>query len=285
MAYTACFAAKDCGRNRIHIYQKDDLAVTRRHGEMRWATRINDALDDDRFGLNFQRITSIGRDGDTGDHYELLIRMRDELGNVVMPSQFLPAAERYNLSEKIDIWVIGNALAWVGNHPDLVDPLHLCGINLSSQSLGNKAILQFILEQINEGAIPPENLCSEVTETAAISDLAQATSFITLLKDCGCMFALDDFGSGVSSFSYLKKLPVDFPKIDGSFVRDICTNSINLAMVRSINDIGHVMGKKTIAEFVEDRGVLEVLRTIGVDYAQGFEIGKPTPLTQFFAIV
>jgi len=285
MADAACFAAKDSGRNRIHAYQKDDLAVTRRHGEMRWATRINDALVEDRFELNFQRITSIGRDGDTGDHYELLIRMRDELGSIVMPSQFLPAAERYNLSDKVDRWMIGNALAWLREHPELVAQLHLCAINLSGQSLGNKAILQFILEQINEGGIPPEKLCFEVTETAAISDLAQATNFITLLKDCGCMFALDDFGSGFSSFSYLKKLPVDFLKIDGSFVRDICTNSIDLAMVRSINDIGHVMGKKTIAEFVEDRGVLEVLRDIGVDYAQGFEIGRPTPLAQFFSIV
>ncbi len=285
MADTARFGAKDSGRNRIHTYQKDDLAVTRRHGEMRWATRINDTLDDGRFELNFQRITSIGRDGDTGDHCELLIRMRDELGNVVMPSQFLPAAERYNLSDKIDRWVVGNALAWLRNHPDLVDQLHLCGINLSAQSLGNKAILQFILEQINEGAIPPEKLCFDVTETVALSDLARVTNFITLLKDCGCVFALDDFGSGFSSFSYLKKLPLDFLKIDGSFLRAICTNSIDLAMVRSINDIAHVTGKKTIAEFVEDRGVLEVLRTIGVDYAQGFEIGKPTPLTQFFAIV
>ncbi|MDA0824306.1 MAG: EAL domain-containing protein, partial [Proteobacteria bacterium] len=285
MAGTACFAAKDSGRNRIHSYQKDDLAVTRRHGEMRWATRINDALFDDRFELNFQRITSINSEFNCGDHYELLIRMRDELGNVVMPSEFLPAAERYNLSEKVDRWVIGHALDWLRDHPVLVDQLHLCGINLSGQSMGNEAILRFILDQVDEGSIPAEKLCFEVTETAAISDLAQATNFITLLKDRGCMFALDDFGSGFSSFSYLKKLPVDFLKIDGSFVRDICTNSIDLAMVRSINDIGHVMGKKTIAEFVEDRGVLDVLRDIGVDYAQGFEIGRPTPITQFFSIV
>ncbi|MFT4584211.1 MAG: diguanylate cyclase (GGDEF)-like protein/PAS domain S-box-containing protein [Gammaproteobacteria bacterium] len=285
MAGTACFAAKDSGRNRIHSYQKDDLAVTRRHGEMRWATRINDALFDDRFELNFQRITSINSDLNCGDHYELLIRMRDELGNIVMPSEFLPAAERYNLSEKVDRWVIGHALDWLRDHPVLVEQLHLCGINLSGQSMGNEGILRFILNQIDEGSIPAEKLCFEVTETAAISDLAQATNFITLLKDRGCMFALDDFGSGFSSFSYLKKLPVDFLKIDGSFVRDICTNSIDLAMVRSINDIGHVMGKKTIAEFVEDRGVLDVLRDIGVDYAQGYEIGRPTPITQFFSIV
>ncbi len=285
MADTACFAAKDSGRNRIHCYQKDNLTVTRHHGEMRWATRINDALSEDRFELNFQRITQIGESTDHGDHYELLIRMRDELGKVVMPSEFLPAAERYNLSDKVDRWVIENALNWLRDHPDMVEQLHLCGINLSGQSLGNEAILRFIVEQIDEGSIPAQKLCFEVTETAAIADLEQATHFITLLKDRGCMFALDDFGSGFSSFAYLKKLPVDFLKIDGSFVRDICTDSIDLAMVRSINEIGHVMGKKTIAEFVEDRGVLDVLRAVGVDYAQGFEIGRPTPIDQFFSIV
>lgn len=285
MADTACFAAKESGRNRIHCYQKDNLTVTRHHGEMRWATRINDALADDRFELNFQRISQIGEATDHGDHYELLIRMRDELGNIVMPSEFLPAAERYNLSDKVDKWVIGNALAWLRNHPEMVQDLHLCGINLSGQSLGNEGILRFIVEQIDEGSIPAEKLCFEVTETSAIADIEQATNFITLLKDRGCMFALDDFGSGFSSFAYLKKFPVDFLKIDGSFVRDICTDSTDLAMVRSINEIGHVMGKKTIAEFVEDRGVLDVLRTVGVDYAQGFEIGRPTPLGEFFSIV
>lgn len=284
MADTACFAAKDSGRNRIHCYQKDNLAVTRRHGEMRWATRINDALTEDRFELNFQHIQPIGDEVDAGDHYELLIRMRDEFGNIVMPSEFLPAAERYNLSDRIDRWVIAHALSWLRDHPALVDQLHLCSINLSGQSMGNETILRFILEQIDDGSVPAEKLCFEVTETAAISDLVQAKHFISLLKDRGCMFALDDFGSGFSSFSYLKKLPVDFLKIDGSFVRDICTDSIDLAMVRSINEIGHVMGKKTIAEFVEDRSVLEVLRSLGVDYAQGFEIGRPMPIEQFMSL-
>ena len=284
MADTACFAAKDSGRNRIHCYQKDNRTVTRHRGETRWATRINDALSDDRFELNFQRISQIGEATDHGDHFELLIRMRDEMGNVVMPSEFLPAAERYNLSDKVDRWVIGHALDWLRDHPEMIQQLHLCGINLSGQSLGKESILRFIIEQIDEGGVPAQKLCFEVTETAAISDLEQATNFITLLKDRGCMFALDDFGSGFSSFAYLKKLPVDFLKIDGSFVRDICTDSIDLAMVRSINDIGHVMGKKTIAEFVEDSDVLEVLRSVGVDYAQGFEIGRPMPIDQFISI-
>ena len=284
MADAACFAAKDSGRNRVHCYQKDNVAVTRHHGEMRWASRINDALEEERFELNFQRITPIREDTEVGDHYELLLRMRDELGRVILPSEFLPAAERYNLADKVDRWVVEHAFRWLREHPDFVSHLYLCGINLSGQTLGNEEILKFILSQFDSGSIPADRLCFEVTETAAVSDLVQATHFISTLKEHGCRFALDDFGSGFSSFAYLKKLPVDFLKIDGSFVRDICSNSIDLAMVQSINEIGHVMGKKTIAEFVEDRDVLETLRFVGVDYAQGFEIGRPMPIADFFSI-
>lgn len=281
MADTACFAAKDSGRNRVHVYEKDHPAVSRHQGEMRWATRINDALADDRFELNFQRIRPVGDACAQGDHYELLLRMRDELGNIVMPAEFLPAAERYDLSPKVDRWVIGAALDWLRRNPALAARLHLCAINLSGQSLSNEDVVCFILEQLDKTGIPGGKLCFEVTETAAVSDLVQANHFITLLKDRGCKFALDDFGSGFSSFSYLKKLPVDFLKIDGSFVRDIATDSVDLAMVRSINEIGHMMGKHTIAEFVEDRKVLDILKRVGVDYAQGYEIGRPEPLDQF----
>ena len=280
MADTACFAAKDSGRNRVHVYEKDHPAVSRHQGEMRWATRINDALVDNRFELNFQRIRPVADSGATGDHYELLLRMRDEVGNIVMPAEFLPAAERYDLSPKIDRWVVGAALDWLQRNPALADRLHLCGINLSGQSLSNEDVVCFILERLTESGIPGEKLCFEVTETAAVSDLVQANHFIALLKDRGCKFALDDFGSGFSSFAYLKKLPVDFLKIDGSFVRDIATDTIDLAMVRSINEIGHMMGKHTIAEFVEDRNVLDILKRIGVDYAQGYEIGRPQPLNE-----
>lgn len=281
MADTACFAAKDSGRNRVHVYEKDHPAVSRHQGEMRWATRINDALADNRFELNFQRIRPVGDNCARGDHYELLLRMRDELGNIIMPAEFLPAAERYDLSPKIDRWVIGAALDWLRCNPALAARLHLCGINLSGQSLSNEDVVCFILEQLEDTRIPGEKLCFEVTETAAVSDLVQANHFITLLKDRGCKFALDDFGSGFSSFAYLKKLPVDFLKIDGSFVRDIASDSIDLAMVRSINEIGHMMGKHTIAEFVEDRRVLDILKRVGVDFAQGYEIGRPEPLNNF----
>ena len=283
MADTACYAAKGSGRNRIHVYQADDEAVAMMQGEMRWATRINDALIDERFELNFQPISPVGPSRPCGDHYELLIRMRDESGNIVMPMEFLPAAERYLLSDKIDRWVIGNALNWLRSNPSILRRLYLCDINLSGQSMGNEGMLKFILEELDEGTVPPEKLCFEITETAAIADLLQASRFISLLKERGCMFALDDFGSGFSSLAYLKSLPVDFLKIDGSFVRDMVSDSIDLAIVRSINEIAHIMGKKTIAEFVDGQGILEALEVLGVDYAQGFGIGRPAPLSQMRA--
>jgi diguanylate cyclase (GGDEF)-like protein/PAS domain S-box-containing protein len=282
MADTACYAAKDAGRNRVHAYVADDASVVSRHGQMRWVTRINDALRDDRFELSLQQITPVSGAHD-GDHYELLIRMRDERGHIVMPGEFFPAAERYNLADKLDRWVIKSALAWLAEQRHLLESLYLCSINLSGQSINNEEVLSFILREIDASGIPPSKLCFEVTETVAIADLMQATRFISLLKEKGCMFALDDFGSGFSSFSYLKALPVDFVKIDGSFVRDIAVDSIDRAMVRSINEIGHVMGKKTIAEFVEDGAILEILRSLGVDYAQGYGIGRPIPLDQFLA--
>jgi len=282
MADTACYAAKDAGRNRSHVYCMEDTKVVTRHGQMRWATRINDALRDNRFELSMQLITPINPSEAQGDHYELLIRMRDERGNLVMPGEFLPAAERYNLAAKIDRWVIQHAMNWLRTHPHILERLYLCGINLSGQSFGDDSMLCFIMAELDkEGPALASKLCFEVTETAAISDIVNASRFINSLKTRGCRFALDDFGSGFASFAYLKNLPVDFVKIDGSFVREITRDSIDLAMVRSINEIGHVMGKKTIAEFVEDRNILDVLRTMGVDYAQGYEIGRPHPITEF----
>jgi diguanylate cyclase (GGDEF)-like protein/PAS domain S-box-containing protein len=282
MADTACYAAKDAGRNRSHIYHADDDRVVAKHGQMRWATRINDALRDDRFELSMQPITPIADTENDGDHYELLIRMRDEQGNLVLPGEFLPAAERYSLANKIDHWVIEHALQWLSDHPHIFERLYLCGINLSGQSFGDERVLNFILKQLDlHSPRLAGKLCFEVTETAAVADIVQAKRFIGALKERGCQFALDDFGSGFSSFTYLKNLPVDFLKIDGSFVREIANDSIDLEMVRSINEIGHVMGKKTIAEFVEDQAILGVLRTLGVDYAQGYEIGRPHPIKEF----
>ena len=281
MADTACYAAKDSGRNRIHTYQPDSLPVVTRHGEMRWAARINTALIEDRFALWFQPISPLVDDRTMGLHYEILVRMIDEDGGTVMPSQFLPAAERYNLADRLDRWVIGHLFDWLSERPDEVAGMDLCSINLSGQSIGEEELLRFILDQFGRGVIAPEKVCFEITETAAIADLIQATRFIQQLKEHGCRFALDDFGSGFSSLAYLKQLPVDYLKIDGSFVRDMVSDPMDCAMVRSINDIGHVMGKQTIAEFVEDDETLALLRELGVDFAQGYRLGRPQPLSAF----
>lgn len=284
MADTACYAAKESGRNRIHTYQADNVPVVARHGEMRWAARINQALDEDRFDLRFQVISPLSAGAHAGNHYEILVRMRDEVGEIIMPGEFLPAAERYNLAERLDRWVIAKLFDWFHNNPGDMHEMGLCCINLSGQSIGNENTLRYIFEQFSNSHIPPQKICFEITETAAINDLAQATHFIQKLKNHGCQFALDDFGTGFSSLAYLKQLPVDYLKIDGSFVRDMVTDSIDFAMVRSINDIGHVMGKQTIAEFVEDDSTLEMLKTVGVDFAQGYQISRPAPLHELTLI-
>jgi EAL domain-containing protein (putative c-di-GMP-specific phosphodiesterase class I) len=215
-----------------------------------------------------------------GEHYELLVRMQDDNDRIVAPGAFLPAAERYNLSTNLDRWVITAAFQWLTDHPQHLKCLLLCAINLSGSSLGDKEFLEFIIQQFEEQNLPPEKICFEVTETAAIANLTHATHFIKALKALGCRFALDDFGSGLSSFAYLKNLPVDFLKIDGMFVKDIVEDPIDFAMVKSINDMAHVMGKQTIAEFVENDAILEKLQEIGVDYAQGYGIGRPRPLEE-----
>jgi len=277
MADAACFTAKEGGRNRVHVYADDDFSLLARVGEMHWVPRLKDALQGNRFHLTRQPIADL-RGGDAGEHYELLLRLTDENGVAVPPSEFIAAAERYRLAGDIDRWVVRNALEWLSRDRAALDRLHLCDINLSGQSLSDSALLAYILEQLERSGIPPEKLCFEVTETAAINDFENAQSFISALRQRGCRFALDDFGSGLSSFAYLKNLPVDYLKIDGVFVKDIATSSLDLALVRSINEIGHVLGKQTIAEFVEDRRILEQLRGLGVDYAQGYGIGRPTAL-------
>ena len=213
-----------------------------------------------------------------GEHFELLLRLIDEDGDVVPPGAFLPAAERYGLSTSLDRWVVGTAFSWLSRNPSLLDRLHLCCINLSGTSLADEEFLAFVQEQLEQSQIPPQKICFEVTETAAIANLSRAMTFMGALKAQGCQFALDDFGSGLSSFAYLKTLPVGYLKIDGAFVKDIVDDEVDLALVRSINDVGKVMGKATIAEFVENDAILEKLRGIGVDYAQGYSIGRPAPI-------
>ena len=272
-ADAACYMAKDLGRNRIHIYHPEDIELARRQGEMQWVSHINQALDENRFCLYAQAIEPLGDNKDR--HFEFLLRMLDENGKIVPPGAFLPAAERYDLINKLDAWVVENAFSLIAAHADYFAQVNFVSINLSGKSITNPEFLEFIISQLRRNGIAAQKICFEVTETVAISNLTAASTFISILKDIGCHFALDDFGSGLSSFGYLKSLPVDYLKIDGMFVKDIVDDPIDRAMVKSINDIGHVMGMKTIAEFVENDAVKDQLAEIGVDYAQGYGIGKP----------
>lgn len=278
-ADAACYAAKEKGRNRVHVYSPDDEELATRQGEMQWVEKIRQGLDQGRFVLYGQPIVPL-QDIDEGLHFEALLRYRDDRGNIIPPGAFLPAAERYNLASELDRWIISNLLEWLANNPVFLSTLSLCSVNLSGLSLSDETMLKFISAQFQKWSVPTHKVCFEITETAAISNLSHATHFINQLKEQGCLFSLDDFGSGLSSFAYLKHLPVDYLKIDGLFVKDILIDEVDLAMVRSINEVGHVMNKKTIAEFVENEAIFKLLKNLGIDYAQGYGIGKPLPLEQ-----
>ncbi|MFW5443527.1 MAG: EAL domain-containing protein [Methylococcaceae bacterium] len=278
-ADAACYAAKDKGRNRVHVFRPDDEELASRQGEMQWVEKIQQGIDKNRFVLYGQLIVPISGEQE-GLHFETLIRYQDEQGHTIPPGAFLPAAERYNMAPALDRWVISHIFEWISKHDSLLEKLALCSINLSGLSLSDESMLGFITETINRYSIPTEKICFEITETAAIGSLSNATKFINHLRNEGCSFSLDDFGSGLSSFAYLKNLPVDYLKIDGLFVKDILEDKVDLAMVKSINEVGHVMGKKTIAEFVENKQIFMLLKELGVDYAQGYEIAKPVPLDE-----
>lgn len=280
-ADAACYMAKDKGRNRIHVYRAEDTEIAERYGVMQWVARINRALEENRFCLYAQIITPLNSSAES--HYELLVRMIDEKGEIILPGAFLPAAERYNLTSQLDRWVIGSAFSLLVKNPVFLNKINFCSINLSGASLTDPGVLNFIIMQLNESGIDGHKICFEITETAAISNLDIATKFISTLKDYGCQFALDDFGSGLSSFGYLKNMKVDYLKIDGMFIKDIVVDPIDYAMVKSINEIGHVMGMQTIAEFVEDDEIKGMLKGIGVDYAQGYGVGKPCPFNELLA--
>ena len=284
-ADAACYVAKDSGRNRIHVYEKDDADLAKRHGEMQWVSVISSALDADRFSLHFQPIVA-ATDSEAQNrciHFEVLLRLQDESGNNLPPGAFIPAAERYSLMQQVDSWVVNTFFKWFARHRDEVRDIETCAINLSGQSLNDEQFLQMVCTKLNEWKIAGSKICFEITETAAVANLNQATRFIKTLKAKGCRFALDDFGSGMSSFAYLKNLPVDFLKIDGHFVRDIVEDEIDFAMVKAVNQVGQVMGIKTIAEFVENDAILGRLRNIGVDYVQGYGIAEPRPLDELLA--
>ena len=276
IADSACAAAKEAGRNRIYTYQENDIDMMRRRREIQWAARINNALEEGRFELFRQTILPLNKDEhEHGEHYELLLRMRDEQGLLISPELFITAAERYGIMPSIDRWVFENALAWLVSEADERDRLAMCSINLSGQSFTDDKFLPFVIDQLRHSGIDASKVCFEITETAAIASYAQASRFINALKELGCMFALDDFGTGLSSFGYLKHFPVDFLKIDGSFVKEMLHDPIDREMVRSINEIGHLTGKQTIAEFAENNEIITMLKGMGVDYAQGYGVSEP----------
>lgn len=277
-ADAACYMAKEQGRNRIHTYREDDESLVRREGEMQWVNVLKRALSQDDFTLYAQVIEATCSDKKKIS-YEVLVRLISEDGKLVPPGSFLPAAERYNLSASLDRWVVEHTLIWLEANLSELGHVHHFSINLSGQSLGDDAFLSFLQKRLQESIVPASIICFEITETAAIANLTKAGQFIRQLREYGCRFSLDDFGSGLSSFAYLKNLPVDHLKIDGMFVKDIIDDPIDEAMVKSINDIGHVMKMETIAEFVENDAIRERLQAIGVDYVQGYGVGMPQPLS------
>lgn len=275
-ADSACYAAKDNGRNRIHIAKDDDAVIRLQHEQMQWVGRIEKALEEDRLCLFVQPIVDLS-DPAVVQHYEVLLRMRSPSNEPILPMAFIPAAERYGKMVDLDRWVIEKLFSGfydLRRHQNI-----RLNLNLSGMSLNDEAIPGFIQECFERFHVPYEAITFEVTETAAIANIRRAQEFIEYFRSLGCRFALDDFGCGLSSFAYLQNLPVDYLKIDGSFVMDVDTNEVNRAMVDAINKIGHVMGIKTVCEFVENEAVMQTLRELGIDYVQGFHLGKPIPLT------
>ena len=282
VADAACYKAKEEGRNCIiemdisNVQHPPDIP----QHHIQWVNRLNTALNNDQFFLYQQKIVPTNPGAGEFLHYEVLLRIKDEHGRLISPGAFLPPAERYGLIHRIDHWVIKNTLKWLHEHPNVLAKTKLCSINLSGVSLSDENLSSYVTRHLKQYAIDCNKICFEITESSAIQNLALAFEFIQNMHELGCSFSLDDFGTGMSSFSYLKQLPVNHLKIDGSFIRHIDTDPIDLAMTRSINEIGHVMGMSTMAEFVESEEIFQLLRQLGVDYAQGYHIAKPAPLNE-----
>ncbi|HVW70620.1 MAG TPA: EAL domain-containing protein [Steroidobacteraceae bacterium] len=272
----ACYAAKNEGRNRIHVYEADGGSL---HREMHWVSRVTRAVEEGRLELYFQPIVRIDR-RDAGAFHELLVRLRDDDGRIVPPSEFIPAAERYNVMSVIDRWVVARAIELLKRRHEAGGALPLLAVNLSGTSLNEKTFADFVLQTVGTEPAVTGALCFEITETAAVASLSNVAFFMRELKTRGCKFALDDFGTGLSSFMYLKTLPVDYLKIDGQFITQIATDAVDRSMVEAISKVGRALGIATVAEWVESEAVLEELARIGVDFAQGYHLAQPQPLAQ-----
>ncbi len=274
----ACYMAKERGRNRVYVHHHGDVELAQRRSDMHWVTRLSHAFQYGQLELYCQPIVALGRPASAAHHYEILLRLRDGAARPIGPASFLPAAERYDVILKIDRWVLMHTLEWLADNPEHTEQLQLCSINLSRRSLADRSFHKYAADLIDHAKVPANKLCFEITEHGAIADMNTTISFIEALSARGCRFSLDDFGTGMTSFSCLKQLPVDFIKIDGSFIQTMASSEVDFEMVRFTNDISHKMGRQTIAEYVSDPAILANLEKIGVDYAQGYWVGKPRPL-------
>jgi len=284
-ADAACYVAKERGRNRVHLFEPDDTALAQHHGQMQWMHRLKDALEDGRFRLYCEEFVPLTNAAGALQPFEILLRMVDEDGTEIAPMQFIPAAERYHLMPAVDRWVLARTFELLAQaKPGGTHPPRLFTINLSGQSLSDDSFLDDIVSLLERSQLPPESLCFEITETTAIAHLHGAMRLMMTLKEKGCRFALDDFGTGVSSFAYLRTLPVDFLKIDGSFLHGALADPVDHAMVDAINQVGQLMGLRTIAEGVEQAVTLERVRRIGIDYAQGHGLGATLPLERILGL-
>jgi EAL domain-containing protein (putative c-di-GMP-specific phosphodiesterase class I) len=277
----ACRAASESGGNRFHSYQSTDSELLLRQEEMQWVARISNAIKSGRLALYCQQIVPVSAKEDAGLHIEVLVRMLDEYGGVVDPGSFLPAAERYHLVSDLDSWVITHSLEWYAGYAAAreVTAMDTLSINLSAVSICDPAVLEHIKRELSRSGVPAEVLCFEIKETTAISNLSTVSDFINELKRLGCRIALDDFGSGMSSFTYLRNLPIDYLKVDGAFIRDMDRDEISLAMVSAIQQLCKVIGTRTIAVHVRNDEILHMLGELGIDYVQGYAIAKPAPLS------
>jgi diguanylate cyclase (GGDEF)-like protein len=280
-ADAACYIAKESGRNRVQIAHLGDRRMQQRQGEMQWVSRLKQALAEDRFTLYYQPIIPCAGGNSRERHIEILLRMTDADGTLSRPGAFLPAAEKYNLAAHIDRWVIARVMEWQAHHTTTANPPPTITVNLSGQTLRSHEMLKFIIEQAERTGISPNYIIFEISETKAITSMPSTTNFMLTLRGCGFRFSLDKFGSGLSTFTYLKKLPIDYLKIDGTYIRDILADPVDYAMVRSFNELGQLLGKETIAEYVESLDIADELRRMGVNYAQGCAYATPAPLTNF----
>jgi len=278
-ADVACYSAKDLGRNRLHLYTPDN--VPERHREMHWVSKLTQACDQGRFDLYFQPIVPIGTTVHDREHFELMLRLHDESGGLIAPAEFIPAAERYNVMPSVDRWVVKTALERLVHRSASGIKPYTIAVNLSGNSLNDERFLEYLIAELGAANLAAGAICFEITETAAIANLGNVVYFMRELKARGCHFALDDFGSGLSSFMYLKTLPVDYLKIDGQFIENVTRDPVDRSMVEAISQVGRAMGIQTIAERVESEEVLVELARLGIGFAQGFHIAKPRSISEF----